>query len=112
MQPEEPFYTGLLSTYSTRLKHDLYISFDHRPVLQADDCRVAAHIRKYLENRHGHHHHHHGCAFVMMQQCDLTSVFKETYCAVLLFGAHTLKYQLFLHNYFHLEVAAITFPHT
>lgn len=36
----------------------------------------------------------------------------ETYFAVLLFGTHTLKYQLFLHNYFHFEIAAITSTHT
>lgn len=35
----------------------------------------------------------------------------ETYCAVLLFGTHAVKYQLFLHNYLHLEVAAVTFTH-
>ncbi len=36
----------------------------------------------------------------------------ETHGAVLLFGAHTLKYQLLLHNYLHLEIAAVTFTHT
>lgn len=36
-------------TYGARFKHDLYVTFNHRPVLQADDCRVVAHIRKYLK---------------------------------------------------------------
>lgn len=36
----------------------------------------------------------------------------DTHCAVLLFGTHTLEHQLFLHNYLHLEIAAITFTHT
>lgn len=36
-------------TYSARFKHDLYVSFHHRPVLQADDGSVIAHVRKHLK---------------------------------------------------------------
>lgn len=37
------------NTYSAGFKHDLYVAFNHRPVLQADDCSVVAHVRKHLK---------------------------------------------------------------
>lgn len=40
-----------VSTHCTRFKHDLHISFNHRSILQADDCCVITHIRKYLTKR-------------------------------------------------------------
>lgn len=36
----------------------------------------------------------------------------KAYRAVFLFGANTLEHLLLLHNYFHLEVTAVTFTHT
>lgn len=95
-------------TYGTWFKHDLYVSFHHRPVLQADDCSVIAHIRKHLKT-----------ALVLVnvlvgltQLWPEACVHQETYRAVFLFGTNALKHLLFLQNYFHLEIAAVAFAHT
>lgn len=95
-------------TYSARLKHDLYVSFHHRPVLQADDCSVVAHIRKHLKTAPDLVN----ALVVLKQLWPEAHVREETYRAVFLFGANALKHLLFLQNYFHLEVAAVAFTHT
>lgn len=37
-----------VNTHSTRFKHDLHVPFNHRRVLQADDCCVVAHVGEDL----------------------------------------------------------------
>lgn len=57
------------STHSTRFKHDLHISINHRPILQADDSCITAHIRKYLKKKS-----HQQCVNQQITQYDLMSV--------------------------------------